>query len=135
MDRRSFIRNSAAATLVAAQRAPAANDRIQLGFVGIGGRGGWLSRAFDAIGQKQGLCRVVAVCDIWERRRREAAELYKCQGYADYREVVNRADVDAGPQDWRVLPRQLTRRLLAARSGWPGRSTGRSGSRRSRASG
>jgi len=95
MDRRSFIRNSAAATLAAAPRAPAANDRIQLGFVGVGGRGGWLARAFNAIGQKQGLCRVVAVCDIWERRRREAAELYKCQGYTDYREVVNRADVDA----------------------------------------
>lgn len=95
MNRRSFLRNSAAATLVGAQRTPAANDRIQLGFVGVGGRGGWLSRAFDAIGQKQGLCRVVAVCDIWERRRREAAELYKCQGYADYREVVNRPDVDA----------------------------------------
>ncbi len=95
MDRRSCIRNSAAATLAAAERAPAANDRIQLGFVGVGGRGGWLSRAFNAIGQKQGLCRIVAVCDIWERRRREAAELYKCQGYTDYREVVNRADVDA----------------------------------------
>jgi predicted dehydrogenase len=95
MDRRSFVMNTAAATLAAAGKAHAANDRIQLGFVGVGGRGQWLARAFDQIGRKQGLCRVVAVCDIWEKRRREVAELYQCQGYVDYREVVNRADVDA----------------------------------------
>jgi len=96
MNRRSFVKESAAAAAgLAAGRTLAANDRLQLGFVGVGGRGQWLARAFDAIGREKGLCRIVAVCDVWEKRRREVAERYQCQGYTDYREVVNRRDVDA----------------------------------------
>ena len=89
MNRRSFVKESAAAAAgLAAGRTLAANDRLQLGFVGVGGRGQWLARAFDAIGREKGLCRIVAVCDVWEKRRREVAERYQCQGYTDYREMI-----------------------------------------------
>jgi len=103
MDRRTFVRSSAAAAWLGG-RARAANDRIQLGVIGVGDRGQWLARAFDAIGRKQGLCRIVAICDIWQKRRREISERYQCQGYTDYREVLNRGDVDgvviATPDHW-----------------------------------
>jgi predicted dehydrogenase len=94
LDRRSFLAGSTA-LLGAASKLPAANDRIQLGFVGVGGRGQWLARAFSGIGEKHGLCRIAAVCDVWEKRRREASERYQCPGYTDYRELVDRPDIDA----------------------------------------
>ena len=94
LDRRSFLTGTAV-LLGSASRMPAANDRIQLGFVGVGGRGGWLTRAFSGIGEKHGLCRIVAVCDVWEKRRREMSERYQCPGYMDHRELIERSDVDA----------------------------------------
>jgi len=81
-----------------------ANDKIQLGVIGVGGRGAYLARVFAGIGQKTNDCQIVAVCDVWERRRREEAERHKCDGYLDYREVINRADIDgvviATPDHW-----------------------------------
>ncbi|MDQ6699330.1 MAG: Gfo/Idh/MocA family oxidoreductase [Acidobacteriota bacterium] len=72
-----------------------ANDRINLGMVGQGGRGAYLSRQFSAYGDKTNACKIVAVCDVYEKRKRASAEKYKADGYLDYREVINRPDVDA----------------------------------------
>ncbi len=72
-----------------------ANDRISLGVLGVGGRGNYLARAFSQFGEKTGACRVVAVCDVYEKRKQAAAEAYGAEGYLDYREVLNREDVDA----------------------------------------
>jgi predicted dehydrogenase len=38
---------------------------------------------------------VVAVCDVYVKRRRAAEEFAKCQGFSDYREILDRPDVDA----------------------------------------
>lgn len=72
-----------------------ANDRISLGVLGVGGRGNYLARAFSQFGEKTGACQVVAVCDVYEKRKQAAAEAYGAEGYLDYREVLNREDVDA----------------------------------------
>ncbi|MBM3775836.1 MAG: gfo/Idh/MocA family oxidoreductase, partial [Acidobacteria bacterium] len=48
-----------------AVRAPGANDRIQVGVIGVGGRGAYLAREFAAIGERDQSCRVVAVSDVW----------------------------------------------------------------------
>ena len=72
-----------------------ANDRINVAVVGVGGRGSYLAKEFAGIGERTNDCKLVAVCDVYEKRKRENAELHKCDGSLDYREVINRSDVDA----------------------------------------
>ena len=49
------------------------NDTIQIGIVGPGGRGTGLMKECIELGREQN-ARVMAVCDIWNRRRRDEAE-------------------------------------------------------------
>lgn len=72
-----------------------ANDRINIGVVGVGGRGSYLANIFSTIGAKDNSCQIVAVCDVWQRRVTENKAKYHCDGYLDYREVINRSDIDA----------------------------------------
>jgi predicted dehydrogenase len=78
-----------------AGRVVGANDRIQVGVIGVGGRGSYLARTFAGIGERTNDCKVVAVCDVYEKRKKQNAERLKCDGYLDYRELINRPDVDA----------------------------------------
>lgn len=72
-----------------------ANDRINVGVIGAGGRGSYVGAQFARVGQKNNSCQIVAVCDVYEKRKRIAAEKLKSDGYLDYREVLARPDVDA----------------------------------------
>ena len=73
-----------------------ANDRINVGVIGVGGRGSYVASVFHRYGEKNNnACEIVAVCDVYEKRKKTQAEKYKCDGYLDYREVINRTDVDA----------------------------------------
>jgi len=73
-----------------------ANDRINVGVVGVGGRGSWVARQFHSVGEKNNnACEIVAVCDVYEKRKAGAAKHFNCEGYLDYRELLNRSDVDA----------------------------------------
>jgi hypothetical protein len=117
VNRRNFIKSAAAvgATFGAAKnvfgkasRAPGrvigANDTINVGVIGVGGRGNYLASAFTRFGETSGACKVVAVSDVYEKRKRAAAERYKADGYLDYREIINRNDIDgvliATPDHW-----------------------------------
>ncbi|MDQ6662848.1 MAG: Gfo/Idh/MocA family oxidoreductase [Acidobacteriota bacterium] len=108
VDRRGFLKTAAgvgatlgiANNLLAGRPAKAgrvigANDKINLGMIGQGGRGSYLSRQFSAYGDKTNACKIVAVCDVYEKRKRAAVERTKADGYLDYREVIARPDVDA----------------------------------------
>ena len=72
-----------------------ANDRINVGVIGVGGRGNYVGEQFAKFGEKNNACQIVAVCDVYEKRKRFNAEKFKCDGYLDYREIVGRSDVDA----------------------------------------
>ena len=106
-NRREFLRTAgpASAALGLASKAfgarPArsgrvlgANDRINVGVVGVGGRGSYVAREFAKAGQKEN-AQVLAVCDVYEKRKNKAAEAHKAKGYLDYRELLNRDDIDA----------------------------------------
>jgi hypothetical protein len=92
----------------------APSERIAMGFIGIGGQGGghllggaWTYVAGGYAGRKD--VQVLAVCDVWRDRRNNAckkvndhyAETYgqgkytACKAYTDFREVLDRADIDA----------------------------------------
>jgi predicted dehydrogenase len=73
-----------------------ANDRINIGVVGVGGRGSYVAEEFQAYGDKNGkCCQIVAVCDVYEKRKREAADKFNAKGYLDYHELLNQPDIDA----------------------------------------
>jgi predicted dehydrogenase len=110
LSRRTFIKNSAAATAVAmatpalSTRATAAsispNERLRIGFIGVGGRAQThLESAVDLAAE--GKVEIAAVCDVFNRHRREAAEKVKRgtknkpKQIADYRDIVNDKSIDA----------------------------------------
>jgi predicted dehydrogenase len=91
--RRSFLAGAAAAA-----RVPGANDRINLGFIGVGGRGGGHLRALTAQSEQKADVQVLAVCDVYARHRdkaRQTAHLESKDIYNDYRELLARSDIDA----------------------------------------
>ena len=110
IDRRDFLKvvGATGAGLSAAQSAFAAkssskssgrvigaNDRINVGVIGVGNRGSSVARSFASIGQKDNSCQIVAVCDVYEKRKRLAAEHHKVPGFLDYHELLAKPDIDA----------------------------------------
>ncbi len=92
---RSLAARPAAAGLAQA-RVVGANDRINLGVIGVGTRGAGVLRQLVRMGQADGKNQVVAVCDVYEKRKRQAQELSKAElATLDYREVLARKDIDA----------------------------------------
>lgn len=79
----------------AAARVIGANERINVAIIGCGWRGGQHMRILMSRAKEKGDCQIVAVCDLYERRLREAVERTGAKGYRDYREVLARNDVDA----------------------------------------
>src|ERR1700726_893578 len=100
-NRRDFIRTATGAGLAlgaagSALAAPGGKAGQNGRVIGVGGRGAYVAREFQAYGDKNNnACQIVAVCDVYEKRKRLAAEHFKAKGYLDYREVLNRSDIDA----------------------------------------
>ncbi len=110
VNRRDFMKSAAAVTAafgiagragVSAQQKSAggrvigANDRINVGIIGVGGRGTGVGRTFATLGVEKNACKIVAVCDVYQKRVDANKEIHKCDGYLDYREVLARKDIDA----------------------------------------
>jgi predicted dehydrogenase len=94
MNRRNFFRNAAAFPLVARSTVLGANDRINIGFIGLGGRAKYLLGKEDFGGN-----RVVAISDCWSSRLDEASALQPpgvtWNKYPDYRRMFEREKLDA----------------------------------------
>src|SRR2546426_8803030 len=124
LSRRSFIKTSgaiaAAAPFIlpshiwAAEAKP--NDRLTLGFIGVGTQGRGLMSGF--LDRKD--TQTLAVCDVDTARREHAQKMvddkyakqtgsdYKgCAAYKDFRELIVRKDIDAvviaTPDHWHAL--------------------------------
>ena len=87
-----------------------ANDRINVGFVGCGGRMNTHIRRVMERNKERGDVQAVAVNDIWDKRKqraREATGVDERSVHHDYREVCARPDVDvvviASPDHWHHL--------------------------------
>ncbi|MCS6953150.1 MAG: Gfo/Idh/MocA family oxidoreductase [Bryobacteraceae bacterium] len=94
--RRSFVAASAGVlTAASCARVLGANDRLRLGVIGTGPRGQWLMKALQRIAGAE--IEFVAVCDVYDVRRNEAARLAggAVEQYLDYRSLLDRRDVDA----------------------------------------
>jgi predicted dehydrogenase len=99
--RRSFLKGAALALGAGALAAPAraraagANDRIRFGVVGCGGMGTGHVSSLVTRGVADNVA-VVAVCDVYRRRiTRAVGAAPGAEGYADYRKLLERKDIDA----------------------------------------
>ena len=125
--RRDFIKQVAAGAIAAAGTAAStnaaqqvastargrilgANDRINVGFVGCGGRMNTHIRRVMERSRDKGDVQAVAVNDIWDKRKqraREATRVDEKSVYHDYRELCARPDVDvviiSSPDHWHHL--------------------------------
>ena len=98
MNRRNFIRNSAVLAASYPYVAPStvlgANDRVQVGFIGLGGRARWLIQHEDF-----GEAVIVAVADCHLPRCHEAAKVHpdgqKWKKYHDYLQMFDKEKLDA----------------------------------------
>jgi predicted dehydrogenase len=101
--RRDFVKTGAVAAGAAAiyhrnvhAKILGANDRINIGCIGLGGRGTGVMRWAMEIGNTTRPAQVVAVCDVYRKRLNKAQEMSKAElATLDYREVVARKDIDA----------------------------------------
>lgn len=106
-NRREFAKTLAFATAAAglSPRASNANDRVRLGFIGLGNRGDQVLDAFLSQPDTQ----IVAICDISQPYLDFAAKKIGTQPrqYKDYRNLIEQKDVDAvviaTPDHWHAL--------------------------------
>jgi len=108
LSRRNFTKAAALASLataLGASRVWGANERIRLGFIGLGNRGDQVLDAFLA--HKD--CEVVAVCDIYQPYVDFAAKKIGANPAQtrDWRKIIDRNDVDAvvisTPDHWHAI--------------------------------
>jgi predicted dehydrogenase len=105
LNRRDFVKSAigAGAAMKVFGRAPAvsgkvlgANGHINVALIGVGGRGsdllGWVMKTGE---QPNTPASVVAVSDVYAKRLNKAKDTAKCDGFLDYREILERKDVDA----------------------------------------
>jgi predicted dehydrogenase len=105
LNRRDFVKSAvgAGAVIGALGKAPAigksilgSNDRPNIALIGCGGRGRYLLKWVMDTGLRPNTpAQVVAVCDVYNKRKKLAQQAAKCDGFTDYREILERKDVDA----------------------------------------
>ena len=83
-----------------------ANDKVVLGFIGVGGMGTGLLKIFKGFPDVE----VAAVCDVYEPHRLRAKELAgkHTEEVSDFRRILDRKSIDAvvvaTPDHWHAIP-------------------------------
>src|SRR5207249_8721133 len=111
LPRRSFLAGTTAAiaTAAATKSAVAANEKINVGFIGYG----LIGKRHVLDFQQQPDVNLVAVAECHEGRLNEAKSLIggKVRGYRDFRKLLEQKDIDAvvvsTPDHWHALMTML----------------------------
>ena len=106
--RRQFLKSAVAAPLIVpamvfgTDEKAAPSERVTVGHIGTGNQGGHLFRMTQQVKEAQS----VAVADCFTSRRNGYAAACKGKAYADFRELLQRDDIDcviiATPDHWHV---------------------------------
>ncbi len=105
----SAARSASAAASPAPQRGRVigANDRINIGMIGVGGRGSSHVRTLNRRTEMKGDVRIVAISDIYDKRidaARQLARVDEKDVHRNYHDLLSRSDVDgvfiATPDHW-----------------------------------
>lgn len=108
MQRRQFI-GAATMGALSVGTVLGANERVRVGLIGCGGRGTVVAREMAKVPNVE----FVAACDVYEPNAAAARELFghSCRAHGDFREVLDRKDVDAvlvaTPDHWHAIPTVL----------------------------
>ena len=109
LDRRTFLQRAAALTATASPLSTAAfaakaakttgkvigaNDRINVGVIGCGGRGTYVAKEFAKAGETRN-ARIAQVCDVYQKRVNANAEAHNVKGTLDFHDILNNPDIDA----------------------------------------
>jgi predicted dehydrogenase len=101
VSRRRFLKGSLASVAAlsaapswAGARPAGANERIHFGVVGVGGMGSGHVRSLVKRGPEDNV-KVLAVCDVYQRRVTRSQAACEGDGYLDYRRLLDRKDIDA----------------------------------------
>ena len=90
------------------EKIPGPNDQVGVGIIGCGRRNGQLVTGKGGQGKLPNHARIVAVADLNKKRAGQWAATYKCRAFQDYRELLDRKEVDvviyATPEHWHYLP-------------------------------
>lgn len=103
--RRSFTRAAASVTALSYSRILGANDRLRMGYIGVGNRGDQVHDGFLEHGDQE----TVAVCDLREDYMDFAVKKSRAhpKKYKDYRQVLDDRNVDAvaiaTPDHWHAI--------------------------------
>src|SRR5690349_21208436 len=103
--RRDFARSAGLATALSYSRILGANDRVRMGYIGLGNRGDQVHDAFLEHGDQQ----TVAVCDLRDDYMDFAIRKSRAnpKKYSDYHKLLEDKDVDAvviaTPDHWHAL--------------------------------
>src|SRR5215210_2449633 len=91
--RRDFAHSAGLATALSYSRVLGANDRVRMGFIGLGNRGDQVHDAFLEFGDSQ----TVAICDLRDDYLDLAAKRSRGEPkrHQDYRRLLDDKDVDA----------------------------------------
>lgn len=107
VSRRKFIQTStvtaalAATSPAEADNQPSANERMRIGFIGLGVRNQMHLKSAMKMHSEQGNVEIAAVCDVFDRYRDEAVQKVfegtknKPKAVADYREIIADKSIDA----------------------------------------
>src|SRR5207245_6570254 len=105
LTRRNFAKGAALATAASYSRIMGANDRVHMGYIGLGNRGDQVHDAFLEHGDQE----TVAVCDLRDQYMDFAIKKSRAspKKYADYKKLLEDKDVDAvvvaTPDHWHAL--------------------------------
>ncbi len=105
LDRRNFLRTATAVTTAlgaarnvfarpAKGKVVGANDRINIGVIGTGGRGTYDAGQMAKLADSHNV-RIAMVCDVYQKRVNNNKEIHKVPGTLDYREVIANSEIDA----------------------------------------
>src|SRR5580765_3888975 len=116
VNRRNFIASSAVGIVGVSTAAKSygnimgANDRIMMGFIGLGGMGQYNLKDFLQMKDVT----VAAVCDVWEHNLNGASKMTesqpsgKAKEFSDFRKLLEMKEIDAvlvaTPDHWHALP-------------------------------
>src|ERR1044071_6764867 len=105
LTRRDFARGAALATAASYSKIMGANDKVRMGYIGLGNRGDQVHEAFLEHGDQQ----TVAVCDLRDDYMDFAIKKSRAtpKKYKEYHALLDDKDVDAvvvaTPDHWHAL--------------------------------
>ena len=114
ISRRQFVGAAGFLTAAAYSRILGANERLHIGVIGAGGMATGHMQALNGMKESDNV-ETISVCDIYDKRRDEAAALTGGKPYKRYHELLDNKDIDyvliATPEHWHY---QMTMDALAA---------------------